>query len=248
MPGYPCRPSSAETAPSCICAARCSVMSSSCSVSLSPVTRLYCSARRSIPARSTGRPSSEKPAAPRAASSRHVDQLAALQAAADGGEEAGRHRGLLARRARSARQHGRACRPTGWVLGMARIATNPPAAAARVPEAMSSSSSSPGVRRCTCGSIRPGSWSARPRRSSRPRGLQVGPISAIAPSTTRTSSCTPSRPLPPSNSRAPEISRLAARRLAVESAVGITPPPARPARRPAGRPGRRWWCGSVSRS
>ena len=38
---------------------------------------------------------------------------------------------------------------TGSVLGMAMMAQNPPAAAARVPEAIDSSSSRPGVRRWT---------------------------------------------------------------------------------------------------
>ncbi len=96
MPGWPPSPSSAETAPSCIWPPSASVISSSCSVSLRPVTVEYWSARRSIAARSTGRPSSENPAAPRRRQLGHVDQLAALLAAGDGGEEPGRHGGLLA--------------------------------------------------------------------------------------------------------------------------------------------------------
>ena len=56
---------------------------------------------------------------------------------------------------------------TGLVFGIARIAVNPPVAAARVPDATSSSSSSPGVRRWTCGSTRPGKTRGRRPRSFR---------------------------------------------------------------------------------
>ena len=50
---------------------------------------------------------------------------------------------------------------TGSVFGMARMAQYPPAAAAAVPDAIVSSSSRPGVRRCTCGSTNAGA-STRP--------------------------------------------------------------------------------------
>ena len=69
MDGHPCSPSSAETAPSCIWPPADSEPSSSCSASRRPVTELYWSARRRMPASATGRPSSEKAAAPLAASS-----------------------------------------------------------------------------------------------------------------------------------------------------------------------------------
>ena len=60
---------------------------------------------------------------------------------------------------------------TGSVFGMARIAQKPPAAAARVPESMSSSSSRPGVRRCTCGSTKAGkAWSPAASTTSAPCG------------------------------------------------------------------------------
>ena len=45
---------------------------------------------------------------------------------------------------------------TGSVFGIATIAQYPPAAAASVPDAIVSSSSRPGVRRCTCGSTNAG--------------------------------------------------------------------------------------------
>ena len=45
---------------------------------------------------------------------------------------------------------------TGSVFGIASTRQKPPAAAARVPESRSSSSSRPGVRRCTWGSTKPG--------------------------------------------------------------------------------------------
>ncbi len=64
-------------------------------------------------------------------------------------------RASLRARSRSERSTG-AESTTGSVLGWAMIAQKPPAAAARVPESMSSSSSRPGVRRCTCGSTKAG--------------------------------------------------------------------------------------------
>ena len=64
MLGMPARPSRAETSPSCITPRPDSDGSSSCRASTPPHSRWYCSARRRIAARCTGRPSSVKPSAP----------------------------------------------------------------------------------------------------------------------------------------------------------------------------------------
>ena len=62
---------------------------------------------------------------------------------------------------------------TGSVLGIATTATYPPAAAARVPESRSSLCSCPGVRRCTCGSTKPGKrCRPSPSSTSAPAGLE----------------------------------------------------------------------------
>ncbi len=80
----------------------------------------------------------------------------------------------------------------GTVFGIATIAQYPPAAAAAVPESMSSLYSWPGVRRCTCGSTNAGNR-CLPAAStvSAPSGAGSGPgrapISAISPSRIRTS-------------------------------------------------------------
>ncbi len=57
-------PRRAETAPSCMTPSPDSVGSSSCRAMTPPASRWYCSARRSIPAETTGLPSSVKPIAP----------------------------------------------------------------------------------------------------------------------------------------------------------------------------------------
>ena len=90
----------------------------------------------------------------------HLGQALSLLAGGDRGHEPGRHARLAARALDQPREDD-GVSTTGWVFGIARIAVKPPAAAARVPDPMSSSSSSPGVRRWTCGSTRPG-------RSTRP--------------------------------------------------------------------------------
>ena len=62
-------PSIALTAPSCIAPLPLSDGSSSCSAMTPPASRWYCSALRSIPAETTGLPSSVNPSAPSARSS-----------------------------------------------------------------------------------------------------------------------------------------------------------------------------------
>ena len=65
----PASPSRAETAPSCITPSPDSAGSSSCSAITPPHSRWYWSALRSIPAETTGLPSSVKPSAPASRSS-----------------------------------------------------------------------------------------------------------------------------------------------------------------------------------
>ena len=97
----------------------------------------------------TGRPSSVKPAAPASSELSHLGQLAALRALGDGGEEADGHLGLGLGPLDERTEH------CGRVDHRLRVghgedgAEAPPAAAARVPEAIVSSSSRPGVRRWT---------------------------------------------------------------------------------------------------
>ena len=63
---------------------------------------------------------------------------------------------------------------TGSVLGIATTAQKPPAAAARVPVSRSSLCSWPGVRRCTCGSTKPGNRCApAPSSASAPSGAAI---------------------------------------------------------------------------
>ena len=96
----------------------------------------------------------------------------------------------------------------GTVLGMAHTAVNPPAAAARVPVAMSSLYSWPGSRRCVCRSMNPGT-THEPRTSS--TRVDFG---------TPAASPAPKRPITPfSISRSPSASRL--------RAGSITRPPLR---------------------
>ena len=120
--------------------------SSSCSAIIRPASRWYWSAWRITPAERTGSPSSVKPTAPTSASSaisvssspRCPTVIAAMKPVG--------MRAPARARSRSERSTG-AESTTGSVFGWARIAQKPPAAAARVPESTSSSSSRPGVRR-----------------------------------------------------------------------------------------------------
>ena len=180
----------------------------------------------------TGRPSSVKPAAPASRELGHLGQLLAPLPDGDRGQEAGRDARLGARRARAASAAPAPSPPPGSVLGMARIAQKPPAAAARVPESMSSSSSRPGVRRCTCGSTKAGkacrpsaSTTSAPSRRLEPRS----PISAITPSRT-------------SRSRAPVEARRAGRAGARR---GSARSPAGAGRRGRAGAGAHAGCGSV---
>src|SRR5437879_1857747 len=83
---------------------------------------------------------------------------------------------------------------TGSVFGIAQIAVNPPAAAARAPLATVSSSSLPGSRRCTCRSTRPGVTTLPfTLRTTAPSGaFKPRPTLAIFPSSINTSAA-PSR-------------------------------------------------------
>ena len=130
--GIPASPSRAETAPSCITPSPDSAGSSSCRAITPPHSRWYWSALRSIPAETTGLPSSVKPSAPASRSSAISVSSSPLQAAGDRGQEADRDARLALRARRSSEpQHARRRRRPGSVLGIAITAQKPPAAAAR---------------------------------------------------------------------------------------------------------------------
>ena len=207
----PARPSRAEISPSCMTPAPLSDGSSSCSASTPPHRRWYCSARRSIAARWTGLPSSVKPSAP-------VSRSSAISVSASPASpvvtEARKPTGTRASRRAASRSERRtgAESTVGSVFGIAITATKPPAAAARVPESRSSLCSCPGVRRCTCGSTKPGNrWRPSPSSTSAPAGASSepgAPSSAISPPRTSTS-WGASIPLRGSSTWAPRISRSA---------------------------------------
>ena len=93
--GQPPSPSSAETAPMCMCPPRVSVGSSQWSASGRPVIALYSSARRISPAVATGRPSSVNAAAPASASSPISVSCVPVLAHRDRGREPDRDLGLV---------------------------------------------------------------------------------------------------------------------------------------------------------
>ena len=148
-------PSRADTAPSCIAPSRESSGSSSCSAITPPHSRWYCSALRSVPADTTGLPSSVKPSAPASRSSAISVSSLPLRSRVIA---ARKPTGTLACRCAVSVSERRidASSTTGSVLGMAITAQKPPAAAAAVPDSRFSLYSWPGVRRCTCGSTKPG--------------------------------------------------------------------------------------------
>ena len=178
-----------------------------------PLSRWYCRARRSIPAEVTGLPSSVKPIAPTSRSS-----------AISVSSSPRRPRVMLAKKPVGTRARADASAiselttdavsTVGTVFGIATIAQYPPAAAAAVPESMSSLYSWPGVRRCTCGSTNAGNR-CLPAAStvSAPSGAgsesvpPAAPISAISPPRIRTS-WSPSRPVRGSSTCAERISRF----------------------------------------
>ena len=151
----PSRPSRAETSPSWMTPLPESVGSSSCRAMIPPASFWYCSALRSRPARWTGLPSSVKPIAPASISSAISVSASPCRPVVT---EAMKPTGTRASRRAASRSERRigAESTVGLVFGIATTATKPPAAAERVPESRSSLCSCPGVRRCTCGSTKPG--------------------------------------------------------------------------------------------
>ena len=106
--GMPATPSSAETSPSCITPSPLSDGSSSCSASVRPASRWYCSAWRITPAERIGRPSSVKPGGAGVGQLRHLGELLALLPHGHRGGEAGRdprlRAGALAQREQDRRR------------------------------------------------------------------------------------------------------------------------------------------------
>ena len=153
--GIPAMPSSALTEPSCIEPAPESAGSSSCSAMTPPHRRWYCSALRIIPAFVMGLPSSLKAMAPSSRSSAMSVSSSPRMPRVTVATKPTGTRASRAAESRSAPSTG-ALSIVGEVFAIATTATNPPAAAERVPVSRSSLYSWPGVRRCTCGSTKPG--------------------------------------------------------------------------------------------
>ncbi len=192
------------------------------------------------PAERTGRPSSVNANAPASASSAiSVRSSPACPRVTAAVNPVGMRASVRARSRRAPSTGAEST--TGSVFGMARIAQYPPAAAAWVPVSRSSSSSRPGVRRCTWGSTKPGkAVRPSPRTSSAPSGASSAPASptfAMRPPRTRTS---PSRSRPTRGSirRAPRTSTVPGA-VSARSSAGWSSPSAltragAPWSRPAG--------------
>ena len=89
----------------------------------------------------------------------------------------------------------------GFVLGMQTMPVNPPATAAAHPDAIVSSSSSPGSRKCTCRSINPGTTRQPAASMVRSALGRCAPNAVILPfstnrSTRRSKTCRGSRTVP----------------------------------------------------
>ena len=187
----PVIPSRADTAPSCITPSPDRAGSSSCSAITPPHRRWYCSALRSIPADTTGLPSSVKPSAP-----------ASRSAAISVSTSPFRPRVIAARKPTGTRASRRApstserstetSSTTGSVFGIAITAQKPPAAAAAVPGVdvllVLLARACAGAR---AGRRTPGTRACRSPRSSRRRRAPASepgaPSSAIVPSRIRMS-------------------------------------------------------------
>ena len=124
---------------------------------------------------------------------------------------------------------------TGSVFGIAHTAVNPPAAAARAPEAIVSTSSRPGSRRWQCTSMNPGrdhEPGAVDRLQTvalrRRRVATRGPMASIFPSTISTSAvssidCDGSITRPPMQQDANELTALPPPRFAASASSGSPP-------------------------
>ena len=153
--GQPPRPSRSDRSPACIAAPRVSVGSWQCCMKARPEAAVADRTRDIIPAEAMQSPSSEMPAAP-ALASRAISvsssplrpRVAAATAKTRHGEVA------FARAWTNSTNSGESS--AGDVLGMQQTVVKPPATAAAPPVAMVSLCSCPGSRRCTCGSMSPG--------------------------------------------------------------------------------------------
>src|SRR5437763_8836898 len=110
---------------------------------------------------------------------------------------------------------------TGSVFGMAQMAVYPPSTAAADPEAMVSSSSRPGSRRCTWVSTKPGATMApsTSMTSARPGSSPV-PTASMRPPAIRTSQVASASPA--GSTRRPRRSRRSAKRGLLHRPVGGT--------------------------
>ena len=189
-------PSRVAVRPSFIAPLPESVRSSSWTITGRPKSVAYWSARRIRPAFITGRPSSVMQTQPAAHQLAHLRQLLALEALGDGARRV--HAAEAAPRGRAADQLGDE-RAVVDRLGVGHGHHRGEAARhrRRQPVRIVSLPSSPGSRRCTCRSMKPGSTQrpARVHHLARPaRCRGASDTSATLPSRTSTSR-TPSTPL-----------------------------------------------------
>ncbi len=243
MPGSPRR---VATAPSFMQPSALSVRSSAWTMTGRSRSRAYSSARRITPADMTGRPSSvtqTQPASFNSAMSARASPLLPRVM-----EPAGRTRAKPASLARAWTNRATdALSQTGLVLGMATTVVTPPAAAARAPVAMVSFPSSPGSRRCTCRSTRPGRIHSPRQSTTWCTSFSAGVAGCSRTSFTRSPSIT--TVLVPSSFEEGSMTRPESRMIMEPPRGGKGPGtpcgprrPSRPGPSPgcAGRRGRRW--------
>src|SRR4051812_16996509 len=153
--GWPRRPARVAAGPSFITPPCARFLSSACCTTTRPKVRAYSSARRIRSAFITGMPSSLTAMMPTS----FISPISASDSPLSPLEMApiGCTRTMAASRARrTIKSVTERLSLGGLVFGMQQTVENPPAAAARAPDAMSSLYSWPGSRRCTCRSMNPG--------------------------------------------------------------------------------------------
>ena len=153
--GIPRRPRRAETAPSFITPPAERAGSSQCEIIVLPNVLAYSSACLIISALATGLPSSENPVQPASAISPISASSVPIEplVIAPMGNTLQNPAFFACPMMNSVTER---LSFTGLVFGIQQMVVNPPAAAARAPDAMSSLYSKPGSRRWQCMSISPG--------------------------------------------------------------------------------------------
>ena len=234
-------PSSAETSPSCMTPFPDSDGSSSCSASVRPARRWYCSAWRMTPAARMGSPSSVKAAAPASASSAISVSRSPAWPTVMAAVKPGGHPRLVRGRARAASAAPAPSPPPGpcsaWRGWRSSRRPPPRGCRCRCPPR-------PPGRGCAGergGPRRPGTRAGRRRRPARrPSGAASepgSPSAAITPSWT-SRSANPSKPVRGSSRCAPRMSTVAgatsAQSRAISAGAALMRAGAPRARRPPG--------------